>query len=72
MATQKDIRTNPQSSTGAIFTWQDSGGPTLIQDPPYDGRGVIDLTCELVSRPERAKFITNTGRIQISQYCRRT
>ncbi|OBT59294.1 hypothetical protein VE04_00374 [Pseudogymnoascus sp. 24MN13] len=51
-STQNKIRTNPQSSTGAIFTWQDNSGPTLIQDPPYDGRGVIDLTCELNSNFE--------------------
>ncbi len=55
-STQNNIRTNSQSSTGAIFTWQGNSGPTLIQDPPYDGRGVIDLTCELVSRTERTKF----------------
>ncbi|KFZ24852.1 hypothetical protein V502_00674 [Pseudogymnoascus sp. VKM F-4520 (FW-2644)] len=48
-STQNKIRTNSQSSTGAIFTWQNNSGPTLIQDPPYDGRGVIDLTCELNS-----------------------
>ncbi|KFY26009.1 hypothetical protein V491_01502 [Pseudogymnoascus sp. VKM F-3775] len=46
-STQNEIRTSRQSYTGAILTWQDGNGPILIQDPPYDGRGVIDLTCEL-------------------------
>ncbi|KFY27455.1 hypothetical protein V491_00908 [Pseudogymnoascus sp. VKM F-3775] len=49
MTTQNEIRTRPQSSTRTIFTGQDVNGPILIQDPPYDGRGVIDLTCELNS-----------------------
>ncbi|OBT40509.1 hypothetical protein VE00_07906 [Pseudogymnoascus sp. WSF 3629] len=48
-STQNEIRTSRQSSTGTIFTGQDGNGPILIQDPPYDGRGVIDLTCELNS-----------------------
>ncbi|OBT85170.1 hypothetical protein VE02_05610 [Pseudogymnoascus sp. 03VT05] len=48
-STQNEIRTSRQSYTGAIFTWQDGNGPVLIQDPPYDGRGLIDLTCELNS-----------------------
>lgn len=72
MTTQNEIRTRPQSSTRTIFTGQDVNGLILIQDPPYDGRGVIDLTCELVSCTQRTKFIANTGRIQISQCCRQT
>ncbi|KFY48715.1 hypothetical protein V496_10239 [Pseudogymnoascus sp. VKM F-4515 (FW-2607)] len=48
-STQNEIQTNPQSSTGAISTWQGNSRPTLIQGPSYDGRGVTDLTCELNS-----------------------